>query len=45
MQKYSGELTIQLAQIYLQIEILNRLLNSCNACVCVKAFSLRYEVR
>jgi len=34
MQRYNWELSIQPAQIFLQIEILNRLLNSCNACVC-----------
>jgi len=46
MQRYNWELSIQKAQISLQIEILNRLLNSYNAsvCVCVKAFSIRYDV-
>jgi hypothetical protein len=43
MQRYKWELSIQKAQISLQIEILNRLLNSCNACVCVKTFPKRYE--
>jgi len=34
MQRCNWEWSIQQAQIFLQIEILNRLLNSCNVCVC-----------
>jgi hypothetical protein len=43
-QRYKWELIFQLAQIiFLIIENSNRQLNSCNACVCVKTETTRFE--
>jgi len=44
MERYNWELRIQLAQISLHIEILNRLLNSCNVFVCVWKLS-QYDMK
>jgi hypothetical protein len=44
MQEYNRESSNQGAKIFLQIEILNSVLNSCYACVCVKAFSVRQDI-